>query len=143
MSKRDKNKYNEYMRVKILERYHNRRSEAMKKLGGKCIVCKTTEDLHFDHIKASEKSFPISKLWSLSKDKYEAEIAKCQLLCRTHHHLKSLMNGDYGGGHNKIIEYDHGSGYMYINDSCRCLSCKKWRKDYREKKVHYNGLPRI
>jgi hypothetical protein len=80
---------NEYMRVYMLERYHARRAEAIARLGGKCAWCDTPEDLQIDHIDWCTKSFSVSALWSVSKERYEAEIAKCQVLCRPHHKVKT------------------------------------------------------
>lgn len=143
MGLKDKEAYNAYMRVKILERYYQRRAEAKQKLGGKCVVCGTKDNLEFDHINAKEKSFGISKLWSVSKEKFDAELLKCQLLCKEHHEIKTKLFGDNtSGGKNKVLDYDHGSGYMYCNDRCRCDICKEWNRKYKLKQVHYNGIER-
>lgn len=143
MANKNKELYNAYMRVKILERYHKRREEAKRILGGKCIVCGTTENLEFDHIKAKDKSFGISKLWSVSKEAFEIELSKCQLLCQEHHKVKTKLFGDNtSGGWNRIDEYDHGSGHMYNKDKCRCTVCQTWNRNYKKKLVHYDGTLR-
>lgn len=139
MAFKDKEKYNEYMRVKILERYHQRRKESYEILGGVCVICGETTELEIDHIDPRTKAFGISKLWSVSRERYLEELSKCQLLCKEHHILKSRLNGDFKGGYNKVETYDHGTGYMYNNDKCKCDLCKEWRKLYRNKKVKYNG----
>jgi 5-methylcytosine-specific restriction endonuclease McrA len=94
---RDKKKYNEYMRWKILERYHARRDAALEALGGKCTRCGTIANLQFDHIDRHTKEFPVSKMWSLSEKRFWAEIAKCQILCNECHKIKSKENNDYLG----------------------------------------------
>lgn len=80
---------NEYMRIYMLKRYHQRRSEAIEFLGGRCTKCDSTENLEIDHINPTEKKYNIGKIWSYSKDKFWAEIKKCQLLCKTCHKNKS------------------------------------------------------
>jgi len=142
MSLKDKDQYNEYMKKKILERYYERRKESIEILGGCCIICQTTEKLEIDHINPKTKAFPISKLWSINKKDYLKELTKCQLLCKDHHELKTKLNGEFGGGHNRIDDYNHGSGHMYNKEKCRCNLCKQWRKEYREKNVDYMGRKR-
>jgi 5-methylcytosine-specific restriction endonuclease McrA len=144
MAIKNRETYNAYMRVKILERYHKRRTEAKQRLGGKCVVCGTKENLEFDHINAKEKSFGISKLWSVSQEKFDAELLKCQLLCKDHHEVKTKLFGDNtGGGSNRVDDYTHGTGYMYDKDKCRCDECKLWRKNYRNKTVEYSGKQKL
>lgn len=111
--------YNEHMRVYMLERYHTRHAEAIEFLGGKCVVCSVTEDLQLDHVDPALKSFSISQLWSVSKEKFWAELVKCQLLCRPHHIEKTRceQSVDHGGG---------ASGKR----NCPCLPCKQRKSEY-------------
>lgn len=81
------------MREYMLRRYYDRKAQAHERLGGECVRCGATSDLQMDHIDRSTKSFEISKLWSVSKARYDAEVAKCQLLCRPCHRKKSLEAG--------------------------------------------------
>lgn len=67
------------------ERYKARKAELIDKLGGKCVVCGSSENLEFDHINPSTKSFSIMKQWH---DDVDEELKKCQLLCRDCHHIK-------------------------------------------------------
>jgi 5-methylcytosine-specific restriction endonuclease McrA len=53
MAKKDKASYNAYMNKYMKERYERRRSEAVASLGGKCVVCGTTDRLELDHINPS------------------------------------------------------------------------------------------
>ena len=76
------------------ERRQNRRKILIEHLGGKCVGCGTTEDLQFDHLDRTQKSFTIAKCLDYSMDKLMSEVDKCQLLCHTCHEFKSLINHD-------------------------------------------------
>lgn len=91
MSKKEN--YNEYMRVYMVKRYHKKRSEIFERLGGKCKSCECDHDLEVDHCEYAGKAFNIAKLWSISKEKLEIELAKCQLLCYTCHKSKTSNEG--------------------------------------------------
>lgn len=66
-------------------RYHDRRARAIAAPGGRCVRCNAEHDLELDHIDPSTKLFTISQAWSVSAQRFEAEVAKCQLLCSTCH----------------------------------------------------------
>lgn len=107
----------------MLARYNKRRREAIAKLGGACVVCGATENLQLDHIFRSEKSFNISQMWSISQERFDAELAKCQLLCGICHRAKNTWELD-----KKAAIRTHGtlSSYRY----CKCDLCKKAYSDY-------------
>lgn len=127
----DREKYNEYMRDYLLRRYHKRRKDALKQLGGKCKKCGSKKRLELDHINPKKKSFNISKLWSVSKEKYAAELMKCQILCCECHEKKSIKERGF-----KVAKGRHGtiSSYRY----CRCARCRKAKskanREYRLRK---------
>lgn len=81
--------YNRKMAGYMKRRYHQRRAEALETLGGKCVICGTTEDLEIDHIDADDKEIPLNKMWSIAKARFLQELDKCQLLCKEHHKEKS------------------------------------------------------
>lgn len=122
---------NEYMRKYMLVRYHERMQAAHTLLGGKCVQCGRTTDLEIDHIDPQQKSFTVSKMWSISKERFLQELSKCQLLCKECHNFKTL---DQVG--KKSAKGTHGtrSSYRY----CKCNICKKawsdWGKAYRFRK---------
>lgn len=78
---KDKDKYNTYMNSYMKARYEQRRKNAVAKLGGCCIECGSKENLEFDHKKRKTKTKTIARLSSYSKQKFEEELEKCQLLC--------------------------------------------------------------
>jgi len=111
-----------YNRVYHLNRYHERRSEMLAKLGGKCVVCQTKRKLHIHHKDPTEKSFNFAKGWGRPWLEIEAELAKCELRCEKHHI--------------KVHEAKHGTISRYRGHRCRCEPCrmawsqamKRWKR---------------
>lgn len=103
-----------------LARYHRIRAEWVERLGGRCVICGSSESLEFDHVDPNLKSFNVSKLWSISKAAREAELAKCQLLCADHHLEKTAKEAEtvpHGGG----VSGKHG---------CKCDLCRLKKNEY-------------
>ena len=120
-----------------LERYRERRAYSIAKLGGKCVRCGATKNLQLDHIDKYLKSFNITAYWSYSLEKYDVELAKCQLLCKSCHKEKSNEEKDFGA-----LGYGythHGTASMY-RESCRCNAC---RLAYNEEARKYRALQRL
>lgn len=82
---RAKGKHREYN----LKYYHSRRAELINKLGGRCSLCGSVEDLQFDHMDSSLKEFAISKNLQRGIQFLADELDKCQLLCKKCHMKKS------------------------------------------------------
>lgn len=110
---------NEYMRVYMLKRYHERRSATLVLLGGKCVRCGATELLEIDHIDRSTKGFDLTRLWSIVYSEYLEEVAKCQILCRSCHLKKTIAENSV----------DHGGG-LSGKKNCPCAPCKKRKAEY-------------
>lgn len=68
-------------------RYYERRVRAIEILGGACVVCGTVDNLQFDHIDPTTKTFSMSKV--LTRSDWREELQKCQLLCENHHKQKT------------------------------------------------------
>lgn len=110
-----------------LAHYYRVKAEMVEKLGGKCVSCGTVENLEFDHIDPSTKSFSIgSKIRCYAKVKILEEVKKCQLLCKSCHREKNKVDNG---------EAQHGSLTMYTHYKCRCKPCKKsyraWANNYK------------
>jgi hypothetical protein len=128
MPSSDPNYAKEYMRG----RYQRRKREAIETLGGRCVRCGSKDNLEVDHIDRSKKEFPFSRMYALSQERFDAELAKCQLLCNSCHVQKTIEER----GHNKRTE--HGTYVCYRYAGCRCDLCRQACRDqarrYREEK---------
>lgn len=123
---------NEYMATYMLWRYHERRAKAITFLGGVCVECGRENGLQLDHVDPKTKSIDIGKMWSVSEDRFWAEVGKCQLLCESHHILKSTLERGQTparGTHGTL------SSYRY----CKCPKCREANRlyavEYRKKKT--------
>lgn len=116
----------EYNRKYHLKRYHKRRKEVISRLGGKCVKCGSIENLEIDHIDPDTKVFNLGKLWSPSKEIFELELAKCQLLCKDCHINKTFSEGDGGR-----FWCRHGTYSMYRHYKCRCEECRTAERKQR------------
>lgn len=85
MARKNREEYNEYMRSYMLRRYHQRRGEAIQILGGECSYCGSEEGLELDHVDWRNKGISLNRLWSISKERFLAELKKCQVLCKDCH----------------------------------------------------------
>ena len=83
-----------------------------------------TEDLEFDHIDSVTKSFEISVGIAncYSRARLQVELLKCQLLCKSCHHQKSIDYGD-------IRTVEHGGGKSGKHD-CKCDPCHLKKNEY-------------
>lgn len=93
-----------------------RRQEYLDASDG-CAVCGSRERLEIDHIDRATKV--THRVWSWSKVRRDAELAKCQVLCYKHHLEKTVQE-------NTIIQ--HGTHHMYNHHKCRCDECKEAHK---------------
>lgn len=104
--------HNAYMAAYMKAWYDRRRAEAVAALGGHCAHpgCEETEGLEFDHIDPKTKTMVIAKMWTASEVRFQAELAKCQLLCVPHHLEKTLAERGQRparGTHGTITAYTH------------------------------------
>lgn len=102
-------------------KYRQRRAEAIKFLGARCVVCGTENDLEFDHIDPRTKLFAISERPTIDEVAFRSEIEKCQLLCRECHKRKSLS---------EYPKREHGTRAMYVRRGCRCELCVMANREY-------------
>lgn len=100
-----------------------RRAEFFK--GKCCIKCGGTDDLELDHIDPAEKTS--HKIWTWSESRRLAEIAKCQILCRACHLVKTQSQKPITHGY--MVDR-HGTNGMYRR-GCKCGLCLLWNRNYR------------
>ena len=110
-----KNSYNRYRNRK----YRRLKAESVERLGGKCVWCGSTKSLEFDHVDRNTRKHRFPQFVFLGKERFEVELAKCQLLCSPCHRKKTLTERGlrYGKGiHGNINNYQH--------HGCRCDKCR-------------------
>lgn len=115
--------YNDYMRDYMKTRYETRRSQILEKLGGCCVKCGSSENLEIDHVDRNKKKFDIGKAiagWSWVK--LNAELEKCQLLCKKHHQDKTIEENSV----------EHGQGATGKR-GCHCELCGPLKQKYTQK----------
>lgn len=113
---------NNYHREYNINRYHKRRQEFIELLGSSCVECGSREELEFDHIDPSTKLFSIGKLLNVGKIKALEELAKCQLLCKSCHKVKTIKQNSVG----------HGEG-LTGKRNCRCKLCAPLKNEYQKR----------
>jgi 5-methylcytosine-specific restriction endonuclease McrA len=81
---------------------------------GPCVRCGSKENLQVDHKDPTKKVD--HKVWSWSKVRREAELAKCQVLCIECHKKKSAIEA--------ARPTPHGTDAGYTRNKCRCADCR-------------------
>ncbi len=84
---------------------------------GPCVSCGTWKQLEMDHIKSTDKE--ASTVWSWKAERREAELAKCQVLCKSCHLRKTSWT--------RLSRVTHSLS-MYQIMRCRCKICKAAKK---------------
>lgn len=85
------------------------RDDAVKQLGSVCCICSSTLFLEFHHQDPRKKID--HRIWSWSKERREAEIAKCKLYCKTHHeHWHSIYDRIQAG---KEVDTNEAARYGF------------------------------
>lgn len=85
-----------------------------------CVICDTTDRLELDHIDPSKKV--AHSIWSWSDERRLAELAKCQVLCVTHHRQKTNAQLRSKAKHGERNRYRGG---------CRCTPCTEANTQYQ------------
>jgi 5-methylcytosine-specific restriction endonuclease McrA len=122
--------HNKYMRDYMRKRMWERKKQAQQQLGGTCKHCDSSDDLEFDHIDPKSKTMVISKMWTASEVRFQAELRKCQLLCRSCHIIKSALECG-----KKPARGTHGtlSSYRHCGPP-KCEACKEAKRTYAQHK---------
>jgi len=88
--------------------------------GQVCAKCGSDERLELHHL---DKTTKVShRIWTWSRDRIEAELAKCEWWCRNCHEKHHAAEQRY--------DWDVcGTRVGYNKRGCRCERCKRWRRD--------------
>lgn len=94
-----------------------------------CARCGSRENLELDHIDPKQKVS--HHIWSWSAERRAGELAKCQVLCRTHHLEKNQEQYFYC---RRKPPPEHATKRMY-RSGCRCeLCCEAMRQYFRDRR---------
>jgi len=113
--------------------YKKRRQKMLQYLGGQCKHCNCLDNLQFDHIDHSLKSFDISAKWSTHWDLLTKELDKCQLLCKACHKEKTKEEKSWSKSWTTQPRQKHGTVWSYAKYKCRCDLCKAAKKASNKK----------
>lgn len=80
---------------------------------GPCKSCGSWERLEVDHIDPTTKV--THRVWSMSVNERDKELAKCQPLCHVCHKEKTAAS--------KRKPLEHGTFVGYTKHACRCEDC--------------------
>jgi len=67
---------------------------------GPCVDCGTWENLEVDHVDASQKV--THRIWSWSKARRDAELAKCAIRCIQCHDIKTVSSAECARGEQHV-----------------------------------------
>jgi len=142
------------MALYMQDRRARRREKLLDMRGNRCEKCGSSEDLEFNHIDRSTKSFGLSgKALDTAWSKILEELNKCELLCRPCHveytrgqyESEEILSWNKGRRQDtrEDVELVHGTAKMYTNENCRCTDCKYAKKLYRQKLIDFTSVVSI
>lgn len=109
--------------------------ELIARFGGQCVICGSGDKLEFDHVDWQTKEFAISSGWAMrDRGEFEAELLKCQLLCRSCHEQKTESDKLEMG----LVGFTHGTLYAWMKMKCECETCavvkRAWHQERNAKR---------
>lgn len=103
----------------------------IERLGGKCAKCEVTQNLEFDHIDWRTKIFLITTNWYIEdRVLFEAELAKCQLLCHSCHKIKTARDVS----EQEREPFTHGTLYGWMKRKCPCDHCESAKRTWHNER---------
>jgi hypothetical protein len=127
MPYKDPDKQREYNRL----RNAKRRAKWLHE-NGPCVKCGSWYQLEVDHINRKDKI--TNAVWSWSEARRNAELAKCQILCKECHKKKTTLE--------RFPVLVHGTVRGYKTHNCRCLPCKQANARYEHgRRTNYARQP--
>lgn len=101
-----------------------KRRAAWIKENGPCRKCGSLSSLEVDHIDPIQKRFHVREIWSRCEEFREAELSKCQVLCKGCHWEKTQAEC--------YRPRVHGTVPMYKGGKCRCPLCREANSRYNK-----------
>lgn len=117
----------------LKDRYEKQRAEIIALLGGVCAVCGSPEALEVDHIDWVKKTVDVGRLWTKNtRPLLDAELEKCQLLCKDHHIQKSKSDQMEmrAAGLAGFTPFKHGTVYSFMRKKCNCIICDERKREW-------------
>lgn len=90
---------------------------------GPCRSCGSSQNLEVDHIDRSTKV--TNSVWAWGRERREAELSKCQVLCIGCHKLKTRTENS--------VARPHGTRKKYMKEGCRCQLCSEAASAHRQR----------
>lgn len=113
------------------KRDHQRRWQAQRRAdwfrGKSCVRCGATSDLELDHVDRATKVS--HSIWSWSAERMHEELAKCQVLCATCHHEKTLAENEACGMAPWTRQQCVEAITAFVERHGRAPSQRTWRAD--------------
>lgn len=97
------------------QRNYMRRRRETWFAGKSCVRCGSVESLELDHVDPATKI--AHAVWSWSAVRRDEELAKCQVLCKACHAVKTAAE-------NAVEEIPHGTHSGYSKHRCKCDDCR-------------------
>ena len=99
-----------------------------------CVRCGSVEELRLDHIDPKEKVS--HRIWSWKKERREAELAKCQVLCEPCHKEKTREDL-LAAAENRCGTLAKYKGPY----KCRCVACRQANRMYEhDRRLRHGDL---
>ena len=119
--------------------YQNERMQALRRAWlaqhGPCVRCGRAEELEVHHRDRTTKV--THRVWSWSRVRREAELAKCEVLCRQCHREETTAQ--------LAKPIVHGTDDGYKNHGCRCAACRAahtmWKREYNARRQQRDNTP--
>lgn len=130
----------EFTREYMHRLYVEQRASFTQRLGGYCVRCGSQDDLQFDHIDPTKKSFNVGVLFGKKKlPQVYAELDKCQLLCRQCHQAKTAEESSVRMKAENIQRngpdgFQHGTVYSFMKAKCQCTVCLNFKQKWNERR---------
>lgn len=113
--------YRIYWNTYARTRYNQRRAWGVEKLGGACVDCGSTSNLHVSYAGSKSGGFSIRQMWMRNMQDLARDLEFCQLFCRSCWHKREIA---------KRQNHPHGMG-LTGRKGCYCPYCGPLKREYK------------